>query len=126
MDARVDKRDGATDEVGAWERRRGMPALSGSERQVAWARVIRHRLGTEIASRLARAAEAFDDAELRRDVDSQVRDVLRELSRQRSASWFISRKDDSALDVADGLLRAATERREMRGLTTGKGRERES
>lgn len=116
MDARDDKRNGATDEVGEWERRRGMPTLSGSERQVAWARVIRHRLGIEIASRLSRAADAFGDPKVRRYVDSQVRDVFRELARQRSASWFISRKDEAALDVADRLLRAATERREMRGL----------
>lgn len=79
-------------EICAWEHRRGMPGLDGSDKAVAWARQVRYEL-IVAAHDHGRTAGVSDDA-LTALVDGNARKIV-------SASWWIGQRSADAADVAE-------------------------
>lgn len=89
------------------EAEHNLTALTGSEKQIAWARSIRaekvNAIATWFASGRARA-EAANEAE---SYDEQVAALIAKLGAQASASWWIDRRMTDTQSLVQQVLRGA-------------------
>lgn len=85
----------------------GLPALTGSEKQIAWARTIRAEKVTEIGKWFdtVRAKVPAEKLELFED---QCAVTLQSLFSKVSAPWWIDRRDQTGRSIASEAFRDAT------------------
>jgi len=93
------------------EQEHALPRLTGSEKQIAWARTIRARL---IASVVAAVEQARSDAAHRpvplteeqvRQADEQTAAVMQALYAKTGASWWIDAREKAPLSLAQAVYR---------------------
>lgn len=101
-------------EVTAWERVVGASALRGSERQVSWARRIRHDRVLELSRLLGQACEAYADGPEREEAKRQASEATRCVLAVAGARWWIEHRDDDVLGLPDAALEADGRRRGRR------------
>lgn len=85
----------------------GLPALAGSEKQIAWARTIRAEKVNEI-SKWFDEVRATVPAEKRDLFEEQCAVTLQSLLSKASASWWIDRRDKAERAIASEAFRDVT------------------
>lgn len=85
-----------------WENAAGMPALSGSDRAVAWARKIRRRLVTGALPHLAGVSGGTDEAAV--VLVGHIRTIT-------TAGWWIDHRKVEAGDLVAALVHPTPDRR---------------
>lgn len=84
----------------------GLPTLTGSEKQVAWAETIRARLIPAVEAEITTAAAEDESCEPDK-LALIVAETRRRLRGQTSAHWWIDRRDLRARDLLEQIAEAA-------------------
>lgn len=82
------------------EAEHGLPALAGSDKQVAWARQIRADKLTAVTGFFGRARPLTATPEQLADVDVKVAQTLTALASKVEARWWIDNRELTARDIA--------------------------
>ncbi len=76
----------------------GLPELTGSEKQVAWAETIRMKV-------IAQAEEAIARTATTPERKAQVAPLLAKLTAQTNAGWWIDRRSKSGIELLKEMAR---------------------
>jgi len=83
----------------------GLPALTGSEKQIAWATTIRCAKLADLDALIATIDAHNPTPDLKgRAVREQVTAAREQMTRQTSAAWWIDRRSDSAQTILRALI----------------------
>ena len=84
-----------------------LPALTGSEKQIAWAETVRQQMIASIDEYIYRDGSAF----LRRENEAQLREAAEQIKQRTSARWWIDHRDIREREIEQLLAEVARETR---------------
>jgi hypothetical protein len=99
------KREEETKKAAEEAKESGLPELTGSEKQVAWAERIRIQLLSGLEELAARMAERPENMKKVGITLEQVDEAMKAIQQKTSASWWIDHRDAGAYNLAEIMLK---------------------
>lgn len=101
----------ASQAVEALETEHGLPPMTGSEKQIAWARTIRATKITDLLADYERTIAAYERVngpmtiDVRAKGDDNLNAVMQVIATTTEARWWIDRRDETAKAIAGAIFK---------------------